>query len=100
MHGELTAAEIDAVLRQQRIGRIGAESVGHVEIRPIIYGYDGEAIYGHSQFGRKIQYMRGNPEVSFEVEEIVDPSAWRVVHLIGIYEELNDAQSRDRALCD
>lgn len=94
----LTPEEIDELLRRQRIGRVGASAVGHVEITPILYGYDGTAIYGHSRFGRKIQYMRGNPEVCFEVEEIVDPTSWRVVVLHGRYGELVDAEERDRAI--
>ena len=98
MIAELSEAEIDALLTRQRIGRIGATSVGHVQITPIIYGYDGDAIFGHSRFGRKIQYMRGNPEVCFEVEEIVDPTTWRVVEITGSYEELTDPVERDRAM--
>jgi nitroimidazol reductase NimA-like FMN-containing flavoprotein (pyridoxamine 5'-phosphate oxidase superfamily) len=98
MFGEMTDAEIDAVLRRQRIGRIGSTSVGHVEITPIAYGYDGEAIYGHSRFGRKVQYMRGSPEICFEVEEVVDPSSWRVAVLHGRYQELQDLGERDRAM--
>lgn len=95
---ELSDTEIDQVLRRQRIGRIGSTAVGHVEITPIIYGYDGTSIYGHSRFGRKIQYMRGNPEVCFEVEEVVDPTSWRVVVLRGTYIELTDIRDRDIAM--
>ena len=46
MLGALTELECDAMLRRQRIGRIGSTSVGHVQITPIIYGYDGDAIFG------------------------------------------------------
>lgn len=95
---ELSAAQIDETLRRQRIGRIGSTSAGHVQIMPIVYGYDGEAIFGHSRFGRKIQYMRGNREVCFEVEEVVDPTTWRVVVLTGRFEELTDPRERDRAI--
>jgi nitroimidazol reductase NimA-like FMN-containing flavoprotein (pyridoxamine 5'-phosphate oxidase superfamily) len=98
MPQELTEAEIDQVLRRERIGRVGSTAVGHVEITPIVYGYDGTTIYGHSRFGRKIQYMRGNPEVCFEVEEVVNPTSWRVVVLHGTYEELTDLQERDKAM--
>ncbi|SRR5579875_703604 len=98
MSDELTDGEIDQLLRRQRVGRIGSTAVGHVEITPIVYGYDGTMIYGHSRFGRKIQYMRGNSEVCFEVEEIVDPTSWRVVMLHGTYEELSDLRDRDKAM--
>jgi uncharacterized protein len=95
---ELTAHEIDQILRRERLGRIGSTSVGHVEITPIIYGYDGDSIFGHSRFGRKIQYMRGNPEVCFEVEEVVNPTSWHVVVLRGTYVEISDPQERDVAM--
>jgi nitroimidazol reductase NimA-like FMN-containing flavoprotein (pyridoxamine 5'-phosphate oxidase superfamily) len=95
---ELSDAEIDQILRRQRVGRVGSTSVGHVQITPIIYGYDGASIYGHSRFGRKIQYMRGNPEVCFEVEEIVDAASWKVVVLTGTYVELKDLEGRDVAM--
>src|ERR1700674_2368795 len=95
---ELSEAEIDQVLKRQRIGRIGSSAIGHVQITPIIYGYNGTAIYGHSRFGRKIQYMRGNPVVCFEVEEVVDPTSWHVVVLTGTYSELTDVHDRDLAM--
>jgi nitroimidazol reductase NimA-like FMN-containing flavoprotein (pyridoxamine 5'-phosphate oxidase superfamily) len=95
---ELSETDIDHILRNERIGRIGSTSVGHVQITPIVYGYDGTSIYGHSRFGRKIQYMRGNPEVCFEVEEVVDPVTWAVVVLHGRYMELDDLQERDVAM--
>jgi nitroimidazol reductase NimA-like FMN-containing flavoprotein (pyridoxamine 5'-phosphate oxidase superfamily) len=95
---DLTPEEIDQILRRQRVGRIGATSVGHVEITPIVYGYDGASIFGHSRFGRKIQYMRGNPEICFEVEEVIDPTSWQVVVLHGTYSELSEPHERDIAM--
>ena len=99
MIGELSQAEIDALLKRQRIGRIGSTSVGHVQITPIIYGYDGDAIFGHSRFGRKIQYMRGNPEVCFEVEEISGPDQLGAsLRSRGAMRSYKDPGERDRAM--
>jgi uncharacterized protein len=98
MIGTLTDEEIDALLGRQRIGHIGGTAAGHVLIEPIIYGYDGEAIYGHSQPGRKIQYLRNHHEVCFEVEEIDSPNSWRVVILTGIYHELQTPEERSHAM--
>lgn len=98
MIGTLTESEIDTLLRRERIGRIAATSAGHILIEPINYGYDGTAVYGHSRPGRKVQYLRNQHEVCFEVEEIESPNSWRVIVLNGIYHELHDAEEREHAL--
>lgn len=98
MRGKLTETEIDEFLRRGRIGRIGMTSSGHVLIEPINYGYDGKAIYGHSRFGRKVQYLRNHHEVCFEVEEIENPNSWHVVVLTGIYHELHGPEEREQAM--
>lgn len=98
MLGELFDEEIDAVLQRQRVGRIGATAAGQVLIEPIVYGYDGMSLYGHSRPGRKIEYLRSHPEVCFEVEEIESTNSWQVVLLNGVFHELGDPKERERAL--
>ena len=88
MHGELTAEEIDEVLRQQTLGRIGCQADGRVDIVPIGYVYDGDSVYSVSGEGRKLQVMRRNPRVCFEVEEIHHWTNWRTVIAWGRFEEL------------
>lgn len=97
MLGELTAEEIEQLLRQQGIGRLGVTGAGRVYIFPLSYGYDGTFIYGHSQLGLKVQLMRQHPDVCFEVEEVESPSRWRTVLAHGRFEELWDQPSRDEA---
>ena len=65
---------------------------------PLAYGYDGEAVYAHSGPGRKIQLMRAQPLVSFEVDAAEAPDRWRSVIAEGTYEELPDPAARERAL--
>jgi nitroimidazol reductase NimA-like FMN-containing flavoprotein (pyridoxamine 5'-phosphate oxidase superfamily) len=51
--------------------------------------YDGaSAIYFHSLDGLKIQMMRENPHVCFEVDTAVDPANWQSVIAWGTFEEL------------
>jgi uncharacterized protein len=97
MLGELTAGEIEQVLRRQQFGRLGVAGDGRVYIFPISYGYDGAFIYAVSQLGLKVQLMRKNPEVCFEVEEIESPARWRTVMAHGTFEELWDEAERDHA---
>jgi nitroimidazol reductase NimA-like FMN-containing flavoprotein (pyridoxamine 5'-phosphate oxidase superfamily) len=98
MLGELDRGEVEQILHQQQIGRLGVAGDGRVHIFPVTYGYDGEFIYCVSQLGLKVRLMRENPDVCFEVEEIESPARWRSVMVHGRYEELWDDVARDAAL--
>ena len=98
MIGLLTSDEIDAVLRRHRIGRLACTANDRPYVVPIAYAYDGAAIYAHSGPGRKIDVMREQPLVCFEVDEVDGPSEWRSVVAEGRYEELVDERARREAL--
>jgi nitroimidazol reductase NimA-like FMN-containing flavoprotein (pyridoxamine 5'-phosphate oxidase superfamily) len=86
--GTLTRAQIEKVLRDGTIGRIGACADGKTYVVPITYVYDGTSVYGHTTVGQKVLMMRKNPSVCFEVDEIRDLANWRSVIAWGRYEEL------------
>lgn len=88
MLGRLTRAQIEKVLRDGTIGRIGACADGKTYVVPITYVYDGTSVYGHTTAGQKVLMMRKNPSVCFEVDEIRDMANWRSVIAWGRYEEL------------
>jgi len=85
---ELDANEIDSFLDRQKVGRVGCHADGQTYVVPVIYVRDGEFFYVQSIEGRKIQMMRANPEVCFEVDEYLDGGTWRSVIVDGVYEEL------------
>jgi nitroimidazol reductase NimA-like FMN-containing flavoprotein (pyridoxamine 5'-phosphate oxidase superfamily) len=87
MIAELGRDEIDALLRDQVVGRIGCHVDGLTYVVPIIYAYDGADVYVVSIEGQKIRMMRTNPAVCFEVDDYVRGS-WRSVIGYGRYEEL------------
>jgi hypothetical protein len=62
-----------------------------VYVVPVTYVYDSEAVYCHSRDGLKLQMMRENPEVCFEVERIYDLGHWQTVVAQGTFEELEGA---------
>ena len=93
---ELTRAEIDQLLRERTVGRIGCHADGVTYVVPVIYAYDGEAVYVASVEGQKIRMMRTNPCVCFEIDEH-EPGAWRSVVAQARYEELAGAEA-ERAL--
>jgi hypothetical protein len=98
MLGKLQRPEIEKVLEQQVIGRIGCYANGTVYIVPISYAYDGEYIYGRTHEGLKIDIMRKNPEVCFEVDIIERMSKWKSVIAWGRFEELHEGELRTEAL--
>lgn len=87
---ELDRGEIDAFLDAHVIGRIGCHVDGATYVVPVIYAYDGECAYVFSVEGRKVEMMRANPRVCFEVDEydVDGRGGWRSVIVDGVYEEL------------
>jgi uncharacterized protein len=100
---ELSAEQIEALLRTAIVGRIaccghGAAGDGRPYLVPLAYGYDGDAVYAHSGPGRKLDFMRAEPRVTFEVDQAVAPDRWRSVIAEGTFEEIDDPRQRDTAL--
>lgn len=93
MLGTLNTDQIDHLLREAVIGRIGCQLDGRTYVVPITFAYDGECVYGHSAAGLKVQMMRENPEVCFEVEQVDDLANWRSVIAWGTYEELHESEA-------
>ena len=77
MFGTLTTTDAYAVLRQERIGRLGVWDGQRVSIYPVNYGFDGETLYLQSREGEKIRAMREHPEVCLQVDQVSTPARWR-----------------------
>lgn len=88
MLGELSADEVDDVLRSEVLGRIGCVADGWPYVVPVTYVYDGESVFVHSGEGLKLRAMRESPQVCFEVEQIRSTSDWRTVVAKGRFEQL------------
>jgi nitroimidazol reductase NimA-like FMN-containing flavoprotein (pyridoxamine 5'-phosphate oxidase superfamily) len=98
MIGTLNDKEIEAVLENNLLGRIGCHDKGRTYVVPISYVYDGKDVIAHSVPGMKIQMMRNNPQVCFEVDEMNDFNNWRSVIAWGEYQEITDPWERYRAI--
>ena len=98
MFGNLNAEEIELILHKQLLGRIGCHHEHTTYIVPISYAYNGEFIYALTREGLKINMMRQNRHVCFEVEDIPDLANWKTVICWGEYEELSDKAERRLAL--
>jgi uncharacterized protein len=98
MLGTLNTTQIEEVLHSEVIGRIGCHNDGTTYIVPISYGYDGTYIYARSTPGMKIDIMRKNPKICFEVEALKDMGNWQTVILWGEFEEITNTDDRKAAL--
>ena len=87
MTGELNEQEINNVLSSQAIGHLACCSKNHPYVVPVIYTYDGKNIYGQSFEGKKIELMRDNPNVCFQVDITNNTSTWQSVLIFGQFEE-------------
>lgn len=88
MLGKLTEAQIDQVLHAQFVGRIGCSNGDKVYVVPVTYVFDSGYIYVHSKEGMKVQMMRKNPKVCFQVDAVDNMTNWRSAIVWGEYEEL------------
>ena len=89
MLGELTAQEIEELLRDEVTGRIGCHADGRTYVVPITYAYEKGYVYCHSAEGLKLRMMRKNPTVCFEVDRVQDVGNWKSVIATGRFEELS-----------
>jgi nitroimidazol reductase NimA-like FMN-containing flavoprotein (pyridoxamine 5'-phosphate oxidase superfamily) len=87
IHEMTRQASID-LLARTRLGRLACAHGGQPYITPIYCAYDDNYLYSFSTLGQKITWMRANPLVCLEVDELVSPQDWATVIVLGTYEEL------------
>jgi nitroimidazol reductase NimA-like FMN-containing flavoprotein (pyridoxamine 5'-phosphate oxidase superfamily) len=95
---ELNDTQIEAFLKDQVIGRIGCHSTETMYIVPVNYVYDGSNIYCHSAKGMKIDMMRENPQVCFEVDNIKEITNWQSVIAWGKFEEITGLEEKQKVI--
>lgn len=98
MIGRLTDEEIEAVLKENVFGHIGCNDGFNTYVFPINYVYDGVSVICHSQAGAKIDVMRQNKRVCFQVDEVNNFMNWKSVMVLGEYREAEDERERYNAL--
>ncbi len=80
--------DVELILQEEHLGRIGCCLDGAAYVVPMTYAYDGDSVYCHSLDGKKIDMMRANPRVCFEVDRSHGLRNWESVIAFGTYEEL------------
>lgn len=84
----LTLQECQQMMSRSVFGRLGCASDNQPYVVPIYFAYDPDRLYGFTTVGRKIEWMRKNPKVCVEVDEVVNHFEWMSVIVTGRYQEL------------
>jgi uncharacterized protein len=91
---ELTGDECRSILEKTSLGRLACARANQPYIVPIFIYFDSSAdcLYSFSTAGQKIDWMRENPKVCVEIEDITDKNHWTTVVVYGRYDELRDSR--------
>ena len=101
---EMTRQEIRELLEVATIGRLACVKDDQPYVVPLSFVYNGVYLYSFTTAGQKIDYMRLNPRVCVEFDEISSTNKWQSVIVIGRFEELTkdpdyiDARNKAHAL--
>jgi nitroimidazol reductase NimA-like FMN-containing flavoprotein (pyridoxamine 5'-phosphate oxidase superfamily) len=92
---DLSRDECLAFLANSRSARLACVHEDQPYIVPVFLAYDsltpgGPSLYGFTTRGAKVDWMRENPKVCVEADEILDFDEWVSVVVVGRYEELSD----------
>lgn len=87
---ELTEAASIELLARAHLGRLACAKGLQPYVTPFYFVYDNHCLYSFSTIGQKIEWMRVNPLVSVQTDEIVNQEQWQSVIASGRYEELPD----------
>ena len=87
---ELTRPASLDLLARTRLGRLACAQGTQPYVVPFYFAYKNDCLYSFSTIGQKIEWMRANPLVCVEADEVVSPEQWVSVIVFGRYEELPD----------
>jgi nitroimidazol reductase NimA-like FMN-containing flavoprotein (pyridoxamine 5'-phosphate oxidase superfamily) len=88
----ISQQECSELLQRVSIGRLACSLNDQPYVVPVAFSYEPDCIYIFSTLGKKIEWMRKNPKVCLQADEIGNRSNWTSVVVTGTYLELNAPQ--------
>jgi nitroimidazol reductase NimA-like FMN-containing flavoprotein (pyridoxamine 5'-phosphate oxidase superfamily) len=101
---DLTPTECREILSRTNLARLACSHADQPYVVPVSFAYDRntDCLFSFSMVGRKVEWMRENPKVCVEVEDVADRFHWTTVVILGRYDEVVDSEEhravRQRAL--
>jgi nitroimidazol reductase NimA-like FMN-containing flavoprotein (pyridoxamine 5'-phosphate oxidase superfamily) len=88
---EMSRAECDEALSRAKYGRLACAQDNQPYVLPVNFAFDGGSyFYCFTTLGQKVEWMRSNPLVCLEIDEVKNHNYWSSVIVFGRYEELPD----------
>jgi len=72
----ISQQECSELLQRVSIGRLACSLNDQPYVVPVAFSYEPDCIYIFSTVGKKIEWMRKNPKVCLQVDEIGNRSNW------------------------
>lgn len=93
----LTLAECKIALSRAAFGRLACARDNQPYVVPVYFAFEEAGIFGNrvycfSQMGQKIEWMRSNPLVCLEIDDVRNTCDWTSVLVFGRFEELRDTK--------
>jgi hypothetical protein len=88
----LSKEECVELLQRVSIGRLACSLNDQPYVVPVAFSYEDNCIYIFSTVGKKIKWMRQNPKVSLQADELGSRANWYSVIVTGTYVELQEPQ--------
>jgi uncharacterized protein len=88
----ISQQECRDLLKRVSIGRLACSLDDQPYIVPVAFSYEPDCIYIFSTRGKKIKWMRQNPKVCLQADEIGNRLNWVSVIVTGTYLELGEPQ--------
>jgi len=92
---EMAEGECHEVLGRAWFGRLGCSLNDQPYVIPVGIACEPDYVYVFSTFGKKIEWMRANPKVCMQIDEIKSQSDWISVIVNGNYQELEEPRYTD-----
>ena len=96
---EMSTAECLKILAGARLARLACAREDQPYIVPVYlaYGEVSHCLYGFTTDGQKVAWMRTNPKVCVEVDDITDADRWVSIVVVGRFEELAEVPTDNRS---
>jgi uncharacterized protein len=95
---KMKSEECREFLARHEVGRLACAHGSQPYIVPIYFVYESDHLYGFTTAGRKVDWMRENPLICVQVDELIGEDKWTSVVVLGGYEELSEySEERNKA---
>ena len=88
----ISQPECSDLLTRVSTGRLACSLDNQPYVVPVSFSYEPGCVYIFSTLGKKIKWMRKNPKVCLQADEIGNRSNWLSVIVTGTYLELREPQ--------